>query len=166
MTFSPTGARISASPGASIAGIATETTLFSDNIKSNSLVEGKYYGFRIDLAITTPALNLSNFTFRIKYGTQVFTLAAAVPLLSSLTLSPITIQGYIVSRGPANQFITATIAQSSGSVLNLSFTNSAMRGTMTVDSTLDQDFSITGQIGGTGFGSTIVVIDWVLRPDF
>jgi hypothetical protein len=166
MTFSPTGTRISASPGVSIAGIATETVLFTDNIKSGSLVEGKYYGFRIDLAITTPLVNLSALTFKIKYGTQTFTMMAGTPLIANLTLSPVTIQGYLVSRGPNNQFITGTIVQPSGSVINLSFTNSSMRGTMTIDSTVDQDFLITAQITGAGVGSTSVIVDWVLRTDF
>lgn len=165
-TVSPTGTRISFTPGVSMSGIGSETILFSDVIRANNLLVGKYYPFRIDLSITTPAVNLASLTFRIKYGGQVMTIMNNSTLVGGLTLAPITISGYLVARTNGTQFIPVTVTQPAGSAVSVSFSNSNFRGNMTVDATLDQTFSVTAQVGGVGLGATSIFVDWVYRGEF
>lgn len=166
-TFSPSGTRISTTPSVTITNSTTETTLFSDIIQANSLVPGKYYPFRIDLALTTPLVNLANVTIRVKYGSQTLTVINGAGLTIGMTSAvPVTITGYIVSRGMNSQFIPIVVSQGMGSAIVLSNTNTIARGTMTVDSSVDQNFSITAQFGGVGANASILSVDWVLRSDF
>lgn len=165
-TVSPTGTRVSFTPGVSMSGIATETTLFSDVIRANNLLTGKYYPFRIDISITTPAINLASLTFRVKFGGQVVTIMSNTALVGGLTTAPITISGYLVARTDNTQFIPVTVTQPAGNAVALTFSNSNFRGTTTVDATQDQTFSVTAQLGGAGLGATSLFVDWVFRGDF
>lgn len=165
-TFTPVGTRISDSPSVNVIGITTETTLFTDTIPANTLVGGKFYPFRIDLSLTTPAINLSTITFKVKYGSQTYTAITAAAMVGALTNAPITIQGYLVGRTNSSQFITTTVSQPAGNAVTLNFTNSNMRGTLSVDANTSQTFAVTVQLGGIGAGATTLNTDWILRSDY
>lgn len=163
-TSSPTGKRLS-DPNQIVLSSTTETTLIADSIQANNLVLGKYYPFRIELAITTGLLNASTLTIKIKYGSGTVTVMNGITLSSSLTDAPITISGYIVARGTNAQFVPVVVSQSGASALSLTPTNSSVRGTMAVDATVKQAFSITATLGGV-IGSTILKKDWGIIFDF
>lgn len=166
-TFSPSGSRVSFTPSVTINNSTVETTLFSETIPANSLVQGKYYPFRIDVAITTPLVNLATLTFRIKYGGQTVAVINGAGLTIGLTQSsPVTISGFLVSRGMNSQFLPITVNQSMGNVISLTTSNATARSTMTVDASVNQTFSITAQFGGIGGGNCTLVTDWVLRGDY
>lgn len=166
-TFSPTGTRISSTPSVSIVNSTVETTLFADLIEANSLVPGKYYQFRIDLAISTPLVNLANLTIKVKYGSQTIAIINGAALsIGATTAVPVTITGVLVSRGMNSQFLPVTVSQGMGSILTLGSTNSVARGLMTVDASVDQTFSVTAQFSGTGGNACSLITDWVLRYDY
>lgn len=166
-TFSPTGTRISYTPAVNIINSTVETTLFSDVIEANSLVPGKYYQFRLDLALSTPALNLANITIRVKYGSQTVAIVNGAALsIGATTAVPVTITGVLVSRGINSQFLPVTVSQGMGSILTLGSTNSVARGLMTVDASVDQNFSVTAQFSGVGGNACSLITDWVLRYDY
>jgi hypothetical protein len=166
-TFSPSGTRISYTPSVSIVNSTVETTLFSDVIAANSLVPGKYYPFRVDVAVNTPLVNLATLTFRVKYGGQTIAVINGAGLTIGLTqATPITIIGNLVSRGTSSQFLPITVNQAMGNAISLTTGNTSARGLFTVDSSVDQTFTITAQFGGVGGNACTLVADWVLRSDY
>ena len=166
-TFSPTGTRISFTPSASIVNSTTETTLFSDVITGNSLVQGKYYSFRVDVAITTPLVNLATLTIKVKYGGQTVAVINGAGLTIGLSqATPLTLTGVLVSRGTNNQFLPIMVNQAMGNAISLTTSNTVARGLLTVNSAIDQSFSITAQFGGVGGANCSLVTDWVLRGDY
>lgn len=166
-TFSPAGTRISTTPSITLTNSTAETTLFSDVIEANSLVPGKYYPFRIDLALTTPLINLSNLTIRVKYGSGTVAVINGAGLTIGMTSAvPVTVSGYLVSRGMNSQFLPIVVSQGMGTAITLNNTNSIARGTMAVDASSDQNFSITAQFSGVGATASILSVDWILRSDY
>jgi len=164
-TFSPTGTRMSDPAPVTINGTATLTTLFTDSISGNNLTIGKYYTFRIDLALTTPLINIGTLTLTLKYGTGTLVVASSSALVGSLTNSPVIITGTIVSRGTNSQYVTMNVSQPQGNAISLTPSNSAMQGTMSVDATTTQTVLVTAQLGGTTSG-TIITRNWAIKYDF
>jgi len=164
-TFSPTGTRMSDPNPISVIGSTALTTLYTDSISANNLSLGKYYSFRIDLAATTPLVNVGTITITLKYGTGTLVVANGAVLVGSLNNAPIIITGTIVSRGLNSQYVTMNISQPNGTVINLPLSSSAMRGIMSVDASVTQNVTVTLQLGGTVTGTTITR-DFAVRYDF
>lgn len=166
-TFTPTGTRTSLTPAVTITNSTVETTLYSEVIPANTLVQGKYYQFRIDIAVSTPVVNIANLTIRVKYGSQTVSIINGAALgIGMSNLTPITISGYLVSRGLNNQFVPITVSQSMGNTISLTTSNANARGLMTVNAAQDQTFAVTAQFGGVGGGNCTLVADWFLKNDF
>ena len=164
-TFSPTGTRMSDPTPLSVIGVTTLTPFYTDSIKANNLTLGKYYQFRIDLAITTPLVNIGTLTLTLKYGTGTLIVTNASVLVGSLTSAPVIITGTIVGRGTNSQYVTMNISQPQGNAINLTSGTSLMQGTMAVDATVSQLVTVTAQLGGT-VGGTTITRNWALKQDF
>lgn len=166
-TFTPTGQRTSVTPVVTITNSTTETTLFTSTIPANTLVPGKFYGFRIDVAVSTPLVNLATLTIKVKYGSQTLSVINGAGLtIGSTSLAPISITGQLVSRSMSSQYAPIMVNQSMGNVISLTTSNALARGLMTVDASQAQTFSVTAQFGGLGGATCQLVVDWVLISDF
>lgn len=156
----------SQAPGITLTNLTTETVIMSDTVKANTMSTYKEVAFRVDCAVTS-LLVTPNVTVRIRFGSNVITLVSNAGITISQTNSPFVIEGTITNKGATNsQLVSAQITQNNSTLgLSLSSPINIVRGTMSVNTTVDNLLSVTVQFGSAVTGTSIVVDKWWIKSD-
>lgn len=156
----------SQSPGITLTNLTTESVILSDTIKANTMSTYKEVAFRVDCALTS-LLVTPNVTVRIRFGNQVITLLSNAGITISQNNSPFVIEGTITNKGATNsQLVSAQVTQNNATLgLSLSSPINIVRGTMAVDTTIDNLLTVTVQFGSAITGTSIVVDKWWIKSD-
>lgn len=156
----------SQAPGLTMTNLTTESIVMSDTVKANTMSTYKEIAFRIDCSVTS-LLVTPGVTVRIRFGNQVVNVLSNAGITLSQTNSPFVIEGTITNKGATNaQLIAAQVTQNNSTAgLSLSSPISLVRGTTTVDTTVDNVLSVTVQFNSAITGTSITVDKWWIKSD-
>lgn len=156
----------SQSPGLTMTNLTSESVVMSDTVKANTMSTYKEIAFRIDCSVTS-LLVTPGVTVRIRFGNQVVNVLSNAGITLSQTNSPFVIEGTVTNKGATNaQLIAAQVTQNNSTAgLSLSSPISLVRGTTTVDTTVDNVLSVTVQFNSAITGTSITVDKWWIKSD-
>lgn len=134
----------------------TETTMYSQAIKAGSMGTNKEMNFKFICLLTT-GLAAPTLTIKVKLGTSVLTVGAAMALALSMTAVPFIVEGSIINEdSAASQLSWCKITQHSNTLaLLISGSNALVATTWTEDTTVDKTFVITAQFGSAIVGTSL-----------
>lgn len=142
--------------GMSMTNTASEINLFVQNVGGGKLGVNKTLDFESVNRLSTVLIN-PTLTIRIRFGTSILTVLNAVSLVSSIsTNKPFIIKGKIVNTSATTQYVYAYISQYGVNVPILLNNDSGLADAdWTIDTTINQQFSITAQFGSSLTGATL-----------
>jgi|GEM_PF-3781732 len=143
-----------------VSGTATgEIELCSKVIKGNTLGTSRSISYLFTFEISSGILLLPNLTFKIKYGGASLTIIDAAIVSASLTSRVVVVQGRLAGFGATNkQYIYGRMDQDvsiAGLPVAINGSTAIKHAKWTVDSSIDQTFSITVQPSLT-MGSAVI----------
>ena len=159
ITFgTPSGVAVSTDSYTTFANTSAEVTLFSQVIPGGQLSLLNQMKFAFYLNLSTMAVLPGTITFRIKYNGSVLTLGGgALTLVSAKTNSPVRLSGILTNIGSfSSQYFNAELRQD-GNTLSLISPIATAMAKPTVDSTIDQTFSLTVQFSTANAANTVTL---------
>lgn len=164
---SPMGGIISLSPGITITQTSPSTTFFSDVITANSFIPTRWYHLKMAFKLSTPTIGIPGISATFQYGSQTFNLMSNASLIGGITNGLFVIDFTMISTGAATQIPFAEIRQPNGTLITLSTATATPVGAFTVDSTVDQNFTVSLVFtGGVSLGTSSLTNFWSFRDAF
>lgn len=147
-----------------IANTAAETALVTGTIKGGILSLTSRMKSTLYLAVASRALLPGTITFRVKYGTNTLVLGGgALALIASVSAGPVELFCRLANHTTFNnQVLYGKVTQGSGALTLSSPINIASL-VGTIDSTVDQTFSITAQFSASDAANTISMLDFEME---
>lgn len=165
-SLTASGYSFSLSPALTLTNTAVETTILNIPIKANTLANYKNVALSMYCHLSS-GLVAPNITIRIKYGTGVVTVLSGLSVNISQTNRPFTLEGIIANMGATGTQYCYGLAKQSvlTGPLPLSSPNYDAYNIFSVDSTTDQNLTVTAQFSAAIPGTTLVVDYWKVNGE-
>lgn len=134
-----------------------ETTIYSRAIEAGKMGTSKEMSFNIFCNLTTGAVAAPTLTLKVKLGTGTLTIMNALSLGLGAASVPFRIEGAVINTSnSAAQYVWARLHTPSSTVpISLSAGAAYMNTDWTVDTSVNQTFSVTAQFGGLIAGTSL-----------
>lgn len=161
----PMGNVISISPGTSINQASPATVFFTRTITANTLMPNRWYPLKLYFQLTTPLVSIPGISITVQYGSQTYNIMSSAALVGGITNGLFTIDLELLGVTTTSQRLTAVVTQPNGSLISLGSAYSPV-GSFTVNSAVDNTFSVTVQFTGLNLGTTTLTNYWIKRDPF
>ena len=161
MAFTSSGFDYSLSPSLTVTNTAVEQTVFTVPIKGGTLSNYKNLSFVMYCHLTS-GLVAPTITVNVKYGTGTLAVISGLAVSVSQTNKPFTLDGILVNQSStSSQYCFGLVKQSMVTgPLPLSSPNYDAYTNFAIDSTTDQNLSVSVKFGTAVVGTTLVVDYW------
>ncbi len=162
----PMGGVISISPGTTITQASPATNFYTEVIPAGTFIPTRWYHLKMAFMLTTPTLGIPGVSATFQFGSQTFNLMSNSSLIGGITNGIFQIDYYMIATGTNSQRCYAIISQPNGTLITLSTATATPVGSFTVDSTVDNNLSVTLQFTGVSLGTSSLNNFWTFRDPF